>query len=123
MTGTERCVKLNIPYQAIGCCALWLVAAALMTWASITPGVGPASGWAIIIAGGAASWTAVIGVRAVVWNVATQALRKFDGMLERRQAGVIRAAAEEVLRQMELRELEQQVGRLVPRQSGQPQST
>src|SRR3546814_6378113 len=95
MTGTEKCVRVNISYQAVGAASLWLVSVALMTYATLQPMAHQARGWAIIIAGAAAAWTTIIGVRSVVWTVADTVLRKFGRMLEQRAPVVAAAAGEE----------------------------
>ena len=112
MTGTYG-QRVNIEVAIAGVAALWLVTVGLMLWSQFG---GPfhAGRWSLLLSAAAAAWTVVVGVRAVCCRLSQMIIESIEERVDERLAEHMPACALEVVRQIELRELESQVARLVP---------
>lgn len=91
----------------------WAAVVVLLAWSVLLDDV-LLSQWAAVGSAAAASWTVLVGCRRITSKIAGCTVRAIERMLRAEHDRVIEAVADEVVRRMELRELEAQVARLQP---------
>lgn len=108
-----------VPRQISELALLWAVAAGMQLWAGVH-GEAALGRWAIMLAGAAAAWTAIVGVRYVTTKACARLVDELGDRLDGLGDGLGEDVAGDLVRRLELRRLEEQVRRLVPEQHHGP---
>lgn len=112
LTGAEG-RRVSVSVGAVGMVAGWVAVVVLLVWSVIVGDV-LLSQWAAVGSAAAASWTMVVGCRWVMGRTAKCILSAIERLVQVERDLAVAAVADEVVRRLELRELEAQVAQLVP---------
>lgn len=103
----------SMSWQMTGLVMMWALSMGLQTWSNTTGPEG-AGRWAIMVAGAAAAWTAVFGVRKTLHRVAECLIDRIKVMHDEQIDDAVDPIVAELMRRIEIRELRDQVAQLIP---------
>lgn len=106
--------KPSVDLDVLAVIAGWILAVVLLAWRTFG-GPDAAGQWALLCSAAAASGTVIVGMFRAVKQLGGQLQDRLTEAIDERQDPLAVDVADEVIRRMELKEIEDNVAHLVPR--------